>query len=215
MVDNTKNIAVVFGLGPAGLALSRVLSRAGRDVYAVCRPDDIGKYSNSLRGCIVAKEAGDVLRYLASLASCAEHGKPECWVASDQYLTMILDNRRELEDIVAFAKPGLDFLSEFNDKELAFVRCREAGVNVPERATLNAVMAGGAEIRFPLVVKPRAKSLFAVDDGVGKIRIVEDRVELEDVVGESWPAGRRRRHTSASRTSSETTGTKSGTAATP
>ena len=184
MVDNVKNIAVVFGLGPAGLALSRVLSRAGRDVYAVCRPDDIGKYSNSLRGCIVAKEAGDVLRYLASLASCAEHhGKPECWIASDQYLTMILDNRSEFEDIVAFAKPGLDFFSEFNDKELAFARCREAGVNVPERATLNAVMAGEAEISFPLVVKPRVKSLFAVDDGVGKIRIVENRAELEDVAG--------------------------------
>ena len=184
MVDNMKSIAVVFGLGPAGLALSRVLSRAGHDVYAVCRPDDIGKYSNSLRGCIVAKEAGDVLRYLASLASCAEHhGKPECWIASDQYLTMILDNRSEFEDIVAFAKPGLDFFSEFNDKGLAFARCREVGVNVPERATLNAVMAGGVEISFPLVVKPRVKSLFAVDDGVGKIRIVEDHVELEDVVG--------------------------------
>ena len=184
MVDKMKNIAVVFGLGPAGLALSRVLSRASRDVYAVCRPDDIGKYSNSLRGYIVAKEAGDILRYLASLASCAEHyGKPECWIASDQYLTMILDNRSEFEDIVAFAKPGLDFFSEFNDKELAFARCREVGVNVPERAALNAVMAGGAEISFPLVVKPRVKSLFAVDDGVGKIRIVEDRVELEDIAG--------------------------------
>lgn len=189
MVDNSNTIAVVFGLGPAGLALSRVLSRAGRDVYAVCRPDDIGKYSNSLRGYLVAKETEDVLRYLACLASNVERGKPECWIASDQYLTMILNNRSEFEDIVSFAEPGLDFFSEFNDKELAFTKCREAGVNVPERATLDAVLTGEAEMSFPLVVKPREKSLFAVDDGVGKIHIVDDRVELEEVAGKVAACG--------------------------
>lgn len=78
MACTTKNIAVVFGLGPAGLALSRILSCAGRDVYAVCRPDDIGRYSNSLRGYTIAKEVGDVLSYLASLAPHSAHGKPEC-----------------------------------------------------------------------------------------------------------------------------------------
>ena len=189
MVDNLNTIAIVFGLGPAGLALARVLSRAGRDVYAVCRPDDIGKYSNSLRGYFVAKESGDVLRYLTYLASNAEHGKPECWIASDQYLTLILNNRSKFEDIVSFAEPGLDFFSEFNDKELAFTKCREAGVNVPERATLGAVMAGEAEMRFPLVVKPREKSLFALDDGVGKICIVSDRAELEEVAGKVVTCG--------------------------
>ena len=181
MADSPKTIAVVFGRGPAGLALARILARAGRDVYAVRRPDDIGKYSNSLRGHVVAKEPEEVLRYLESLAPFAEQGKPEGWIASDQYLTMILKHRGDFERVLSFAEPGLDFLSEFNDKERAFTKCREAGVNVPERATLSVVLAAGADIGFPLVVKPRAKSLFAVDDGIGKIRVVADPNELESV----------------------------------
>lgn len=181
MADSSKAPAIVFGLGPAGLALARILARAGRDVYAVCRPDDIGKYSNSLRGYTVAKAFGDILGYLRTLDSLAVQGKPEGWIASDQYLTMILEHRADFENALSFAEPGLDFLSEFNDKERAFAKCREAGVSVPERATLGAVMDNRAEIGFPLVVKPREKSLFAIDDGVGKIRIVSDRSGLEAV----------------------------------
>ena len=181
MADSSKAPAVVFGLGPAGLALARILARAGRDVYAVCRPDDIGKYSNSLRGYTVAKAFGDILGYLRTLDSPSVQGRPEGWIASDQYLTMILEHRADFENVLSFAEPGLDFLSEFNDKERAFAKCREAGVNVPERATLGAVMDNRVGIGFPLVVKPREKSLFVIDDGVGKIRIVSDCPGLESV----------------------------------
>lgn len=181
MGERIRGIAVVFGLGPAGLALARVLRRASRAVYAVCRTDDIGRYSNTLSGFTVAKEPSEVLRYLYTLDSCSEQGKPEGWIASDQYLTMILENRSDFESALSFVEPGLDFLSEFNDKERAFARCSEADMNIPQRATLEAVMAGRSEIAFPIVVKPREKTLFAVDDGVGKIRIAEDRSTLEDV----------------------------------
>ena len=181
MSDSSKTPAVVFGLGPAGLALARILSRAGRDVYAVCRPDDIGKYSNSLSGYTIAKAPGGILDYLKTLVPLAAQSKLEGWIASDQYLTMILEHRAAFEGVLSFAEPGLDFLSEFNDKERAFAKCREAGVNVPERATLGAVMTNRAGIDLPLVVKPREKSLIAIDDGVGKIRIVSDRSGLEAV----------------------------------
>lgn len=181
MADSSKAPAVVFGLGPAGLALARILARSGRDVYAVCRPDDIGKYSNSLRGYTVAKAFGDILGYLRTLDSLSVQGRPEGWIASDQYLTMILEHRADFENVLSFAEPDLDFLCEFNDKERAFAKCREAGVNVPKRATLGAVMDNRVGIGFPLVVKPREKSLFVIDDGVGKIRIVSDRPGLESV----------------------------------
>lgn len=181
MPAGTNETVVVFGLGPAGLALARVLARAGRDVYAVCRPDDIGRYSNALSGFTVSKDPGEILRYLESLPTAAGQGKPEGWIASDQYLTMLLRNRAGFEETLAFAGPGLDFLSEFNDKEGAFARCRDAGVSVPMRATLEAVVAGAVEMGFPLVVKPREKSLFAADDGVGKIRVVPNCDELTDV----------------------------------
>lgn len=126
--------------------LSLEFSRVPGEISTpVCRPDDIGKYSNSLRGYTVAKAFGDILGYLRTLDSPSVQGRPEGWIASDQYLTMILEHRADFENVLSFAEPGLDFLSEFNDKERAFVKCREAGVNVPERATLGAVMDNRVE----------------------------------------------------------------------
>lgn len=172
-----KVVSVVFGLGPAGLFLARVLARAGRFVVGVARPDDIGRYSNCINELIISSEAEEILASLSRIA-LRHSGSMEGQIASDQYLTMILAHRSEFERILSFDVPDLDTLKLINDKEAAYSLMKQAGIPVPVKMRLDVVERQDC-IKFPVVVKPRSKHLGKTSDVVEKVAIVNNKAQLD------------------------------------
>lgn len=57
-----ERVVVVFGMGPAGLFLSRQLKRDGATVVAIGKSDDIGRYSNAISLFYEAESKPDVAK---------------------------------------------------------------------------------------------------------------------------------------------------------
>lgn len=181
-----KTVAVVFGLGPAGLFLSRILSRAGYFVVGIAREDDIGQFSKQVDELVVSTNAEEIISSLEKIrnASCAQivgH------IASDQYLTMVLSNRSRFESLMSFCAPGLDILERFNDKDSAYALMEGVGVPVPKKERLEG--ACSKCIALPAVIKPRAKRLGETSKVVEKVKVVEDEDEFKAVIDEIMLAG--------------------------
>lgn len=176
------DVSVVFGLGPAGLFLSRILSRAGRTVVGVARPDDIGRYSNCIDKLIISTEADEILFSLGELA-LRFPGKMEGQTASDQYLTLILDRRSEFERVLSFGSPDLDMLEMLNDKGTAYSLLKQTGIPSPAKTYLDTVDSCDC-VGYPVVIKPRAKHLGKTSGVVEKVAVIKNEAELKEIVAE-------------------------------
>lgn len=169
-------VAVVFGLGPAGLFLCRKLAKAGYRVLAIARNDDIGQYSSSIEGCCVATNCSTILSWLSSQldATLVARG----FVASDQYLTMILENRGAFEKLLEFKSPCLDILALLNEKEKANALMVECGMTLPPKEALSRELLNRLS-SYPVAIKPQIKMLGEGEDIVGKVTVVYSRADLE------------------------------------
>lgn len=168
----SKEFAVVFGLGPAGLFLTRQLHRAGYVVFGIGKDDDVGRYSNCLE-CYYAEEAIDNIKEIV----CGLHKEylnTKAFVCSDQYLNLFLEQWPEVFSILDFADIDIDLLRLFFKKDVLVKYCSEINIPFPvEYRTLD----DEKEIQFPVAIKlniKRGHSKFP------KVSVIENNGELCD-----------------------------------
>jgi D-aspartate ligase len=103
---------------------------------------------------------------------------------SDDHLDLIYRYRRELSDYYLFALNDADLAWALHDKERFYEVAEAAGIRVPKtRRTGLAIETGIAELREPIVVKPKRKTAWkeiqrSFFGGDAKARIFATREEL-------------------------------------
>lgn len=178
-IDTNKSnyankIAVVFGLGPAGLFLARQLKLLGYKAYGIGKVDDIGKYSNVLEQYWEAEDKQAVVAAVSGIVK--QYGKGvEAWICSDQYLTLFIEECSEVFSLLDFSKPGERILRLIADKKALMAYCAKIGVHFPERYTINDIDS----IEYPVVVKPNIKH---GSSPIKKINFADSMNELQTLL---------------------------------
>ena len=162
---------IVFGMGPAGLFLTRQLKRAGFIVYGIGKEDDIGRYSNCLECYYSAEDIDSIKSIVLSLKK--QKFSLKAYVCSDQYLTMFIEKWIEVFDILNFEEPGKELLWNIADKEKLIEYCRSIGVRFPEEY---ASEFDSDKIHFPVVIKPNIKR---GNSPIKKVTLITNIAELK------------------------------------
>lgn len=163
---------VVLGLGPAGLFLSRQLHKSGATVYGIGKPDDIGRFSNTLKRAYVAEQAGAFRACIDEILSEQVNVKPIAYICSDQYLTLIIEETPEVFHELCFETPNEELLRLIANKDALIKSCRQWGVKFPMEYAVEDL----SHASFPLAIKPNIKRGHSP---IPKINFVENKSELE------------------------------------
>ena len=184
-----QRAVIVMGLGPSGLFLTRQLHYITEKIYAIGRDDDVGMYSRYIakgrRYWATSKE--DVLAAISCILQ-QEGEKPLLYISSDQYLTLLLEIKDDLEPLVELAGSGFDILRLINDKERTVEFCREHHIQIPESFSFSQFEAEEVQ-NYPVIVKWKEKVLCAGKNPIGKIRICEDQLEFSVLTQQIRQAG--------------------------
>lgn len=162
---------IVFGMGPAGLFLTRQLQRSGYVVYGLGKKDDIGRYSNCLEDYFATEDINTIKKIVLSLSE--QYFMLKAYICSDQYLTMFIEEWPDVFSILNFEEPGKNLLCNIADKEELIKYCTSIGVPFPERyssVTKDIVM------KYPVAIKPNIKRGYSP---IEKITIIKDCSEFQ------------------------------------
>lgn len=179
MIPRNDGVAVVLGMGPSGLFVSRQLARTGRSVGAIARPDDLGRHSRSLAsgGCVVATSREEVMDAL--FAYRKRFGSVYAVPSSDQYLTLLLHEQGETLAAFGMEAKEVRNFSLINDKK-ALVETLGDNAKMPASCSLESFENEG--IRYPCMVKWREKIIGRSSKAVPKAVEVRDPAEAEAVL---------------------------------
>lgn len=147
-----NKLCIIFGLGPAGLFLSRNLKRAGANVVAFCKIDDIGRFSNTITKYYITESGSEISTILLKILSSIDY-TPIAYICSDQYLTTIIEDQPDILKLLNFAEPNEKLLRLIANKEALIEQCRTSNINIPLTFNLQDLN----ESVFPIIVKPNIK----------------------------------------------------------
>ncbi len=181
--------AVVMGLGPSGLFLVRQLRRITENIYAVGRNDDVGMFSRYInrKKRYYAQTEDTVFAALENIRR-EEGARPLVYLCSDQYLTMLINAKRDPREVCELAGTDLDTLGKINDKAQINRYCAENGILIPETEEMAAFCAKEYKA-FPVIVKWKEKDLEARSNPVGKTLVCRDEEQFARLLSEleaSW-----------------------------
>ena len=163
---------LIFGMGPAGLFLSRQLKRHTNDsIIAIGKNDDIGRFSNTIDHYYATLELGVIKNVVTGILE--QYTKITPFICSDQYLSLLLESWPEAFDILDFRYPNNSLLLLFSDKEKVMDYCLSLGMRVPKGELLSK-----ADINaFPIAIKPLVKRGVS---RMGKITVIRDKQRLDN-----------------------------------
>ncbi len=171
------NTVIVLGMGPSGLFLVRQLSRITDRIYGVGRKEDVGMYSKYLPKShrYFASSAEELASALEQIAGQAGE-KPKLYLASDQYLTLMLESDLPWAQYADLQGSPLETLGKINNKTEAMALCAQIGLHLPKTWGMEAYKDLD-ENAFPVLVKPNEKVLYS-HDPVGKARLCQNGTQL-------------------------------------
>lgn len=167
-------IVVVFGMGPAGLFLSRQLKCQGADVIGVGKADDLGRYSNALIHYYETESRDGIALAINEVVEQYGEGV-EAWICSDQYLTLFIEEYPEAFKLLNFKNPGEAILRLIAEKDTLMAYCEKIGVRFPERYSVDRM----ADIEYPVAVKPNIKH---GESPIKKVGILKNEKELSELL---------------------------------
>lgn len=176
MIPAGSGLAVVLGMGPSGLFVSRQIARTGRAVAAIAREDDLGRHSKSIAsgGCAVATSSKEVAEALAAFKD--RFGHLNVVPSSDQYLTLLLRERNERLEAFGMETKEISNFRLINDKK-ELVKILHESMNIPTSCGLRNF--GDEMLRYPCMLKWREKAIGRSSKAVPKAVIVRNRTEAE------------------------------------
>lgn len=172
-------IAIIFGLGPAGLFLGRQLAENNVKVIGIGRHDDVGLYSNKIEG-FVAETASEIKKIVAKVAqnsSCSLNA----YICSDQYLTLLLEEYRDIFNELDFQDIKIEVLELINSKKQINKYCNGLGINSP-RSIKYSEIENKENLEFPLIFKLDTKKINAPKNPIGKIKIIRNEIEFHNLM---------------------------------
>lgn len=180
---------IVMGLGPSGLFLTRQLSHVTSNIYAIGRNDDVGMYSRYIakerRYWATSRE--DILAALKLIVKL-EGEKPLLYISSDQYLTLLLEIKDELEALVTLAGVDFETLNLINDKERTMDFCRNHHIEIPESFSFSQ-FEQMQEKAYPVIIKWNEKVLHAGKNPIGKVKICASQKDFSALAQQIREAG--------------------------
>lgn len=170
MQYNIKSIAV----GKACLFCAKDSNILDVKLYENFDTEDV--FSNALKE--VAKELSKVSDKLLLIAS------------SDNYVELIINNRKELEKYFIVPYIQKDMMDTLIDKESFYKICEEYGLDYPKTYICTKETKENLELPFPypIVVKPADSVLYFESSFVGKKKayIIESEEEYKDVLNKIY-----------------------------
>ncbi len=200
-----KGTAVVAEVGWAnGLAAIRSLGRHGLRVIAVDNKTyALGFRSRYAEQRLAPDPLDDEAGYIAAFEAIAREtdGLLPVFPTHDQYLNALARHTAELGERYRFPFPSWDVLESIQSKRHQLDVAESIGFPVPRTfhpRTAAEAQAAGAEIGFPLLVKPAANvgfrrahnvQLFRCENAAELARAYDDAAPYEPMVQELVPGG--------------------------
>lgn len=175
----TNRPVIVLGLGPAGLFLVRQLSNITSNIYAVGRPDDVGMFSKYIEKrrkyyAVTAIELEDAFK---AIRKCAGK-KPELYICSDQYLSILLEKKERWGELVELAGADFNTLALINDKNTINDYCQKHNVKIPLAVSLSEYRENPF---YPAIIKWVEKRIENAVNPIGKVKVCYNKEEFEIV----------------------------------
>ena len=185
---NSNASAIVLSHGPGGLGAVRSLVRRGIRATAIAYDAaDPVLHSRFPARTIVVQGHDDkekeqhVLRILNSL----DNDNSALMATSDRLVSLISEQRDELQGKFNFKLPSKATLNSLNDKSKETEFIRQLGFDIPE--TISSLPATPAalmqQLRFPIIFKPHSFSTQEIFDR--KNEVVTNQAELQEFY-ENW-----------------------------
>lgn len=184
-----SNPAVVMGMGPSGLFLVRQLHHITDNIFAVGRNDDVGIFSRHIAESKRFYAQSEETVYLALKdISESENAKPRVYLCSDQYLTMLVNAKRDWSEVCTLAGTDLETLKQINNKAQVNQYCEENGIRIPKTTGMVSFYKQDVK-QFPVIIKWEEKELEAKANPVGKVLICRTEADFTKLVADlkgSW-----------------------------
>ncbi len=165
---------ILFGLGPAGLFLSRQLKKESVKIYGIAKPDDIGQYSNAIDKCFICETSNDIKNAVWGLLKTVSD-KVGAFICSDGYLSMLIDEFPEAFELLDFSEPNEKTLRLIAQKDKLMAMCEKCGVRFPKVYSASELES----IAYPVVVKPNTKQ---TTSPIPKVSFVNSKTELLELI---------------------------------
>ena len=170
---------IVLGLGPSGLFVTRMLRHLTHNIYGVGRHDDVGMYSKYIQKNKrhIAETEQDLINVFNRIYQ-SETSTPTLYICSDQYITMLLTIRTQINNDFNLFGADVETLELINNKSLVNDYCAKSGILIP-RTYLFTEFVDMPEKKFPIIIKWREKRLNNSNNPIGKIKICNDELEFD------------------------------------
>lgn len=178
-----EKVIIVFGMGPAGLFLARQLNKENKIIYGIGKPDDIGRYSNVLKGYYTTETIGGVEEAINEI-SRQENLSIGGYICSDQYLTMFLEKNPNLFKSIDMSEPGIEVFELIFDKEKLINYCEKIGIQFPAIYSERDIDCNNVD--YPIAAKPNIKRGHSP---LKKITVINNQRELTSFLNEAKNAG--------------------------
>ena len=178
-----EKVIIVFGIGPAGLFLARQLNKENKIIYGIGKSDDIGRYSNVLKG-YYATETIEGVEEAINEISKQEGQKIGGYICSDQYLTMFLEENPNIFELVDMVEPGAEIFKLIFDKENLINYCKKIDVHFP--TTYSEKDIDNNDVDYPIVAKPNIKRGHSP---LKKVSVINNQEKLTSFLNEAKNAG--------------------------
>lgn len=174
-----NHCVVVLGLGPSGLFLVRQLSKITSNIYAVGRYDDVGMYSKYLKKNkrYYALTSADLEKVFTEIKD-REGQKPILYICSDQYLSILLENKEEWDNLIDNSKADFNTLEIINDKNTVNKYCQKHGVKVPDSLSFTKFKE---KPFYPAIIKWVEKRIETAVNPIGKVKICRSKEEFDAI----------------------------------
>lgn len=175
----SERCVVVIGLGTSGLFLVRQLSKITSNIYAIGRSDDIGMFSKYLeKGKRYYAATADEIEAIFLDIKHKEGRKPLLYICSDQYISILLEQKNRWNDLVDCSYVNFDILEIINDKNILNLYCQNQGIKIPESISYEEFKKN---LFFPVIIKWVEKRIETSVNPIGKVRVCCTSEEFEYV----------------------------------
>ena len=172
-----QSAVIVFGMGPAGLFLSRQLKKMNMRIYGIGKSDDIGRYSNTLTKYYTAESKNLVEKAISGILN--ETGnKPVGYICSDQYLTLFIEEYPIIFNLIDFIEPQEHLLRLIAAKDDLIQYCKTLGMKFPDEYDVTDL----EHLPYPIAIKPNLKH---GTSPIKKINFINNKQELLDILSYS------------------------------
>jgi D-aspartate ligase len=182
-----KPLACVIG----GIDLVRALALAGIRSAVVAKEGEVLRYSRFTAAVLDARDpwrdGEQLVEHLLRFAK-TQPERPVLYYDGDGSLLLVSRYRARLQDAFRFVVPESELVEQLTDKARFQPLAERVGLPVPRSVVLrtrDSSAPTGIDLRFPLVLKPRARPMARWRPLGGSAKAV--RVETAAVLEELWP----------------------------